>query len=138
LSKLRIFSALRHLPSAICHLPSAISHQPSAISLQIKSLEDEQRVSLFDRSRRQVTLTEAGQLALVQAEVILAQYDDMANQLYVGPGLSGRLKIGAIQTALAGALPDALVWIKNHHPKLHISVVSGMSSELALSALIEN
>jgi DNA-binding transcriptional LysR family regulator len=108
-----------------------LSLTPSAISLQIKSLEDELRVSLFDRSRRQVTLTEAGQLALVQAEVILAQYDDMANLLYVGPGLSGRLKIGAIQTALAGALPDALVWIKNHHPKLHITVVSGMSSELA-------
>lgn len=108
-----------------------LSLTPSAISLQIKSLEDELRVSLFDRSRRQVTLTDAGQLALVQAEVILAQYDDMANQLYVGPGLSGRLKIGAIQTALAGPLPDALVWIKEHHPKLHISVVSGMSSELA-------
>ncbi len=104
---------------------------PSAISLQIKSLEDELRVTLFDRSRRQVTLTEAGQLALAQAEIILAQYDDLSNRLYVGPGLSGRLKIGAIQTALAGALPDALVWIKNHHPKLHISVVSGMSSELA-------
>lgn len=108
-----------------------LSLTPSAISLQIKSLEDELRVSLFDRSRRQVVLTEAGQIALVRAEAILAQYDDLTNQLYVGPGLSGRLKIGAIQTALAGALPDALVWIKEHHPKLHISVVSGMSSELA-------
>ena len=108
-----------------------LSLTPSAISLQIKSLEDELRVSLFDRSRRQVTLTDAGRLALAKAEAILAQYDDMANQLYGGSGLSGRLKIGAIQTALAGALPDALVWIKEHHPKLHISVVSGMSSELA-------
>ncbi|GAB7530233.1 LysR family transcriptional regulator [Pseudomonas sp. 3A(2025)] len=109
----------------------SLSLTPSAISLQIKSLEDELRVSLFDRSRRQVTLTEAGQLALAQAETILAQYDDLANQLYSGPGLSGKLKIGAIQTALAGPLPEALVWIKQHHPHLHISVVSGMSSELA-------
>ncbi|EGH99043.1 MULTISPECIES: LysR family transcriptional regulator [Pseudomonas syringae group] len=108
-----------------------LSVTPSAISLQIKSLEDELRVSLFDRSRRQVFLTETGQLALVQAEAILAQYDNLTNQLYIGPGLSGRLKIGAIQTALAGPLPDALVWIKEHHPKLHISVISGMSSELA-------
>lgn len=108
-----------------------LSLTPSAISLQIKSLEDELHVSLFDRSRRQVTLTEAGQLALAQAESLIAQYDDLANQLYAGPGLSGKLRIGAIQTALAGPLPEALVWIRNHHPKLHISVVSGMSSELA-------
>lgn len=108
-----------------------LSLTPSAISLQIKSLENELRVTLFDRSRRQVTLTESGQLALAQAEKILAKYDDMANQLYSGSGLSGKLRIGAIQTALSGPLPDALVWLKNHHPKLHISVVSGMSSELA-------
>ncbi|WP_109511551.1 LysR family transcriptional regulator [Pseudomonas ovata] len=109
----------------------SLSLTPSAISLQIKALEDELRVSLFDRTRRQVTLTEAGRLALAQAEIILAQYDDLAHQLYSGPGLSGRIRIGAIQTALAGRLPEALVWIKNHHPRLHISVVSGMSSELA-------
>lgn len=109
----------------------SLSLTPSAISLQIRSLESELRVTLFDRTRRKVTLTGPGQLALAQAELILARYDDMVNQLYLGPGLSGNLKIGAIQTALAGPLPDALVWLKGNHPKLHISVVSGMSSELA-------
>lgn len=108
-----------------------LSLTPSAISLHIKTLEEEWRTPLFDRSRRQVALTEAGHTAIERAEAILAAYDDIANVLGDGPGLSGRLRIGAIQTALAGRLPDALVWIKNHHPRLHISVVSGMSSELA-------
>ncbi|MBH3430901.1 LysR family transcriptional regulator [Pseudomonas alkylphenolica] len=108
-----------------------LSLTPSAVSLHIRSLEEELNVSLFDRSRRQVSLTEAGHLVVERAEGILAAYDEMADALVNGPGLHGRLKIGAIQTALAGRLPAALVRIKAEHPHLHISVLSGMSAELA-------
>ncbi|MFQ6574359.1 LysR family transcriptional regulator [Pseudomonas sp. UM16] len=108
-----------------------LSLTPSAVSLHIRSLEQALNVSLFDRSRRQVSLTEAGHLVVERAEGILAAYDEMADALVSGPGLHGRLKIGAIQTALAGRLPAALVRIKAEHPHLHISVLSGMSAELA-------
>ncbi|HGM5581416.1 TPA: LysR family transcriptional regulator [Pseudomonas putida] len=108
-----------------------LSLTPSAVSLHIKALEDELQVPLFDRSRRQVILTEAGQLAVARAESILAAYDELADTLASGPSLRGRLRIGAIHTVLARRLPKALVWIKAHHPQLHISVVSGMSAELA-------
>ena len=108
-----------------------LSLTPSAVSLHIKTLEDELQVPLFDRSRRQVVLTEAGQLAVARAENILAAYDELADALASGPRLRGRLRLGAIHTVLARRLPKALVWIKAHHPDLHISVASGMSAELA-------
>ncbi|MGE8387600.1 MAG: LysR family transcriptional regulator [Pseudomonas sp.] len=108
-----------------------LSLTPSAVSLHIKTLEDELQVPLFDRSRRQVVLTEAGQLAVARAETILAAYDELADALASGPSLRGRLRLGAIHTVLARRLPKALVWIKTHHPDLHISVASGMSAELA-------
>nr|WP_220462434.1 LysR family transcriptional regulator [Pseudomonas putida] len=108
-----------------------LSLTPSAVSLHIKTLEDELQVALFDRSRRQVVLTEAGQLAVARAETILAAYDELADALASGPRLRGRLRLGAIHTVLARRLPRALVWIKAHHPELHISVASGMSAELA-------
>jgi len=108
-----------------------LSLTPSAVSLHIKTLEDELQVPLFDRSRRQVVLTEAGQLAVARAETILAAYDELADALASGPSLRGRLRLGAIHTVLARRLPKALVWIKAYHPDLHISVASGMSAELA-------
>ncbi|MGN8247893.1 LysR family transcriptional regulator [Pseudomonas sp. SMV7] len=108
-----------------------LSLTPSAVSLHIKTLEDELHVTLFDRSRRQVALTEAGQLAVARAEAILAAYDELADALASGPSLRGRLRLGAIHTVLARRLPKALVWLKAHHPQLHISVASGMSAELA-------
>lgn len=108
-----------------------LSLTPSAVSLHIKTLEDELQVTLFDRSRRQVSLTEAGQLAVARAETILASYDELADALASGPSLRGRLRLGAIHTVLARRLPKALVWIKAHHPQLHVSVASGMSAELA-------
>lgn len=108
-----------------------LSLTPSAVSLHIKTLEDELKVALFDRSRRQVVLTEAGQLAVARAEHILAAYDELADTLASGPNLRGRLRLGAIHTVLARRLPKALVWIKAHHSELHISVNSGMSAELA-------
>ena len=108
-----------------------LSLTPSAVSLHIKTLEDELKVTLFDRSRRQVVLTEAGQLAVARAESLLAAYDELADALASGPSLRGRLRLGAIHTVLARRLPKALVWIKAHHPQLHISVASGMSAELA-------
>ncbi|MGJ7548011.1 LysR substrate-binding domain-containing protein [Pseudomonas alloputida] len=108
-----------------------LSLTPSAVSLHIKTLEDELKVALFDRSRRQVALTEAGQLAVARAEQILGAYDELADALASGSSLRGRLRLGAIHTVLARRLPKALVWIKAHHPELHISVNSGMSAELA-------
>ena len=57
-----------------------LSLTPSAVSLHIKTLEDELQVTLFDRSRRQVALTEAGQLAVARAETILGAYDELAGQ----------------------------------------------------------
>ncbi|WP_332728983.1 LysR family transcriptional regulator [Pseudomonas sp. ESBL2] len=83
-----------------------LSLTPSAVSLHIKTLEDELKVTLFDRSRRQVVLTEAGQLAVARAESLLAAYDELADALASGPSLRGRLRLGAIHTVLARRVED--------------------------------
>ncbi|UMO88375.1 LysR family transcriptional regulator [Pectobacterium sp. PL64] len=110
----------------------AVCLTQSAVSLHVRSLEEDFKVSLFDRSRRIPVLTEAGHRAVEQARDILAQYDGIAAELGEGGELAGRLRIGAIQTALAGVLPAALAALRHAHPLLRVLVNSGMSAELAI------
>lgn len=110
----------------------ALGLTQSAVSLHVKALEQEFRTRLFDRSRKRPVLTEAGRLALERAQAVLVAYDGIAGALAEGPGLRGRLRLGAIQSALSGRLPEALGRLKRQHPLLHISVGGGMSAELAV------
>ncbi|AWG28024.1 LysR family transcriptional regulator [Burkholderia cenocepacia] len=109
----------------------AIGLTQSAVSLQIKTLESEYNVQLFDRSRRQPVLTEAGNILLAQAKQVLAMVDRIPDALSDEKKLVGRLRIGAIQTALSGPLPDALLALRAAHPSLRVHVSAGMSVELA-------
>lgn len=105
---------------------------PSAVSLQVKSLEEEFNVQLFDRSRRLPVLTDAGKIVLAKSGEVLALYDQIAAALGDELSLAGRLRLGAIQTALSGILPAALMALNRAHPSVRVHVEAGMSAELAL------
>ena len=53
----------------------------TAMSQQILALEQELGVTLFHRSRRQVTLTPAGTALVAEAQKLLAQYDSLLETL---------------------------------------------------------
>ena len=109
----------------------AVHLTQSAVSLQVKSLEDDFNTRLFDRSRRVPVLTDAGHVAVERAREIIALYDSIAAEIGGDSELRGRLKIGAIHTALAGCLPAALAALGTEHPHLRLTIASGMSAELA-------
>lgn len=109
----------------------AVHLTQSAVSLHIRGLEEEFNAPLFDRSRRVPVLTEAGHLAVERAREVLALYDSIAAELGEDSELRGRLRVGAIHTALAGILPAALAALGAEHPHLRVNVASGMSAELA-------
>lgn len=109
----------------------AVHLTQSAVSLHVRALEESFSAVLFDRSRRLPVLTYAGHLAVERAREILSLYDGIAAEVGGESELRGRLRIGAIHTALAGALPMALAALGEEHPHVRITVVSGMSAELA-------
>lgn len=110
----------------------AVHLTQSAVSLHIKSLEETFNATLFDRSRRLPVLTEAGHVAVERAREIVALYDGIAAETGGDNELRGRLRIGAIHTALASTLPAALAALAAEHPHVRINVASGMSAELAV------
>jgi DNA-binding transcriptional LysR family regulator len=109
----------------------AVGLTQSAVSLQVKALEEEFGAPLFDRSRRLPVLTEAGRIVVARSAEVLALYDDIAGALGDERSLAGRLRVGAVQTALAGVLPDALVALNRAHPRARVSVSVGLSAEMA-------
>lgn len=131
LRALRTLQAIAHHGS-FARAGEVVGLTQSAVSLQIKALEDEFGAQLFDRSRRLPRLTLAGRIVVERSAEVLALYDQIASDLGDEGSLAGRLKLGAIQTALSGVLPDALVTLNRAHPRIRVHVVAGMSAELAV------
>jgi len=104
----------------------------AAISLQMKQIEDELRLSLFDRSHRSPRLNEAGLIVLQRAEKIVSLYDDLGIDLAADSALTGTLSLGTIQTAQSGLLPGALAAFQAAHPAVQIRIYCGLSAGLAL------
>lgn len=101
----------------------------SAVSMQMKALEESLGVSLFDRSRRPLSLSEAGLALLPKARELVRLADELRLQA-AGAALAGRLRLGVIPTAATGLVPDVLARLTARAPELQIRIESGLSGEL--------
>ena len=103
--------------------------QPS-LSQQIKDLEDDVGVRLFNRTKRKVELTEEGVVFLEQARLTLAQADKavaMARQ--VSQAKEQRLRIGFVPVAEMKIFPYVLPNLRVQNPNLKIDLLSLNNSE---------
>lgn len=102
----------------------------SAISLQMKNLEEEFGVQLFERSGRSPKLNVNGRLVVARAEEILSLYDGIKAELAPSGEARGVLTIGAVPTVITGPLPAVLGRLRKRHQGLQFRVLSGLSAEL--------
>src|SRR5829696_7497266 len=97
-----------------------------AVSEQIRKLEAELDVRLFDRTNRRVEMTEAGAALLEEGRRVLAQAE--AAQLAARNArdrAGARLRIGYVPDALPAIVPHALQMLAGAGARLDISMVSG-------------
>ncbi len=64
----------------------AVHVSQAAVSMQMKSLEDELGIVLFDRGRRPPALTPSGHALLPKAREIVGGYDDLVRTVRDGGG----------------------------------------------------
>lgn len=96
-----------------------------ALSQQIKDLESELGVRLFDRTPHAVRLTEAGRLAVDHARRILGASHDLGEMMAAYRGVQrGRLRIAATLSFNALYLPDLLTAFLRSYPDIDISVTA--------------
>ncbi|NDW01985.1 LysR family transcriptional regulator [Salipiger sp. PrR002] len=79
------------------------------LSQQIRQLEERIGVRLFDRTTRTVTLTPAGRALFEKSGEALLSFQDAIDEARTVGGLkAGRLRIGAMSSAIYSVLPKAL------------------------------
>lgn len=102
-----------------------------AVSLQIKALEEELGVLLFDRSGSQVKLTATGATLLKYAEQSNSLLREAKLQISLSSGThDGALTLGASTTIAQYVLPRLLSEFCTAHPKVHPRLVSGNTEQI--------
>lgn len=106
-----------------------------ALSKQIKNLEEELGISLFERNRRKVSLTAAGSYFRIEAAKILRQLEQVANRVrLVEEGLGGEIRMGYVGSCIHTFLPDLISRLHTQYPEIHL-YLDEMTTSTQLKAL---
>jgi DNA-binding transcriptional LysR family regulator len=92
----------------------------SNVTSQIKALEDELGVQLFDRLGRKVALTEAGCRFQPFARQALAAMEQGQQAVQVGAEPSGPLRIAAPESVLTYRLPSVVRAFRQRYPRVEL------------------
>jgi DNA-binding transcriptional LysR family regulator len=93
------------------------------LSTQIKSLEEELGVTLFNRSNRGVSLTAAGAVFAEEARAVLTRLEHAKNKaLQTDRGDIGRLSIGFVSIADYSILPPTLKSFRTRFPRVEVEL----------------
>jgi len=113
-----------------------ISQPP--LSMQIKDLEEEIGVQLFDRTNRAIAMTPAGKSFLIDARRILSearQAEITAKK--VASGVVGRLMLGFMLSTAHKLLGNTVQKFKQRYPQVEISLLD-LNNSAQIQALVED
>jgi DNA-binding transcriptional LysR family regulator len=129
LYQLRTFVAIAREGSLSRAAESVFTSAPAA-SAQLKALEDELGVKLFERTPRGMNPTAAGQSLLEEAERTLAsalRIRSAAEQLRAT--VQGVVRFGTVVDPVALRLGAVLVMLAERHPQVTLQLQQGLSFE---------
>lgn len=124
LKQLRAFCAVARTGKMIDAADELFLSQ-SAISLQVKALEDEMDVILFERRGPQIQLTPDGNKLLDMATPLVEGMDSLKeryDQDVRGNLNSGKVVIAAGESAIMYILPKLISTFRGLHPKIHVEL----------------
>ena len=93
------------------------------LSRQIKQLEEELGVQLFERDKKHVELTTAGAFLKGEVDFVLNHLESTKQQLLeIAAGKEGELRIGFLGSASNQVLPNLLKKLSSNFPKITTSL----------------
>jgi DNA-binding transcriptional LysR family regulator len=103
-----------------------------ALSLQIKALEMELGMPLFERRNRQIFLTDVGRMVLARGKEILGVVEQIEQEVATQQGgQTGRVRIGTSDTICLYVLPLIVQSFRTQFPRIDIHLTNKPSDEVA-------
>lgn len=115
----------------ISHAAIRLAVAQPALSRQMKRLEGELGVKLFERGSRRIRLTEAGRILYSKVGKILGMVDGAVREITeIGAGLSGSIRIGTITSSGALVLPGLMKEFHLLYPKVTFKIWEGEGTRI--------
>jgi DNA-binding transcriptional LysR family regulator len=104
---------------------------PSAVSQQMRALEDELRVSLFDRTKRPPELNPTGYAIVPKVRELVRVYESIKpSSLSDELAAVQNLTVGTVATSMSGLMPRALKRLQESNDRLHVRLYPALSDDL--------
>jgi LysR family hydrogen peroxide-inducible transcriptional activator len=104
--------------------------QPT-LSMQMKKLEEELGVLIFDRSKQPIAPTAIGAKIIKQARIIFNETAQIETILKDHTGdVSGSLKIGVLPTIANSLIPQLISQVAQKYPDLKLTIKEGLTHDI--------
>lgn len=114
-----------------------LDYAQSSVTAQIKALEKEYGVDLFQRLGKRIYLTEAGIKMRSYAKRILALHEEMQQEFEEEQEEKGTILIGACESQCIYRLPELLRFIREQYPQVQVILKPVPSSKTSEKMLQE-
>lgn len=102
-----------------------------ALSQQIRALEEELGLKLFERTTRRVILTPAGEEFVRRAMGILQQVDELESSMeHRRMDMRNTLSVGLLGTLSHLNIPEVIRGFQTQYPNIHVKLQIGLSVDL--------
>ncbi len=102
---------------------------PAAVSQQIRQLETELGIQLFDRALRPPQLNTNAENLVARARELVEKFNDFKSSARENQ-IRGRLSLGSVNGINAGLLPETLRSLTRRYPEVRVRIEEGSSRQL--------
>jgi DNA-binding transcriptional LysR family regulator len=107
-----------------------LGYSQSAVTVQIKQLEEELGIQLFERIGKRVILTEHGKRLIPYAADVLQTIQAAKIDVSGSIEPAGTLRVGVIESLSTSILPAILIEYQKRCPLVQTSIVTGLNTDM--------